>query len=91
MNQIDSLNPSLAIMSILIMAIIAAKYLILNAGRPVRYDFQAFIWFSEFQITNSSFDYSRKKRKISNFLTLAILILALIELSYVIVLLLYLN
>lgn len=68
---------------ILIIGIIIAKIIILKTGKPINHSFFSFFWFSRWQIFNSRYDYSKKKRKILNYLTISILIIIVIEVSFI--------
>lgn len=69
------------IVLILIIGIIIAKIVILKTGKPISHSFSSFFWFSRWQIFNSTYEYSKRKRKILNYLTLAILGIILLEMG----------
>ncbi|MCU0403371.1 MAG: hypothetical protein MUE99_02400 [Chitinophagaceae bacterium] len=65
---------------LLIVGLLLIKFVLLRVGRPINYTFFSFFWFSRWQITNSSYDYSKRKRRLQNYLTITILSLILIQL-----------
>ena len=72
---------STRIVLILIIGIIIAKIVLLKIGKPINHSFSSFFWFSRWQIFNSTYEYSKRKRKIQNYLTLSIIAIVLIEMG----------
>lgn len=79
------LDISIDVLLYLIAALILVKFLILKIGRPIKAKFSSFFWFSRWEILNSSYDYSKKKRIFLNNISLVILLLIVLETALLII------
>ena len=75
----DTMLLSIRMLVLSIAGLLLVKFIILKAGRPINYTFLSFFWFSRWQISNSSFQYSKRKRKVLNYLSLAMVFLIILE------------
>jgi hypothetical protein len=67
------------IVAILILMCIILKIVVLKAGKSIRADLFSFFWFSELQIANSTYGFSKRKRIIMNQLSRILFVLFALE------------
>lgn len=81
--MVDMFFLSIWVFTILFLGILLAKFIILKFGRPIKYSFSSFFWFSSLQVSNSSNPNSKQKRIILNYLSIAIILLIFLELGFI--------
>jgi len=65
--------------AILILLCLILKIIVLKAGKAIRANLFSFFWFSQLQIANSSYSYSKRKRIVMNQLSRVLFVLLAIE------------
>ncbi len=76
---------SIKVVLVLVTGVLVAKYFILKFGRPINYTFSSFFWFSRWEVSNSSYQYSKRKRRLLNSLSISIVAILLLEIVVLLV------